>query len=1337
MDSGRTKFFLQPNPRKDASILSIWFFCWANDLMRKGYKKELELGDLYQVLDEDRSDNIGNKLEEALKNELNTCKQDRKGNEKTSEYTSPQLLKMLIRVFGTYLIIPGILCFIEECGVQIMLAWFMGQLISYFNNDNTSTLMAWIYVFGIVLTSACYNIIHHQGWFKLQTLGMRLRVSLSSVIYRKALRLSYQSVSKYTIGKIVNLITNDVNKLDLSLYFFHYIWVTPIQFLMVLYLTWQLIGVISLTGGAILILFILFQPWISKRIYYLRGETAKKTDERITLMNEIINGIQLIKMYAWEKSFSDIIANIRKDEMGKIRSNYYVQTLNYTMFGVFTPLVLCFILLIWVWNQEIVTPEIAFLTLSWYNLVKVSSVRFFTNALSFGSQAMKSIKRIEFFLSLEEYDETQVDSVEKTRPNYFDDNKDHGYVMPSGKFVLARNISAKWNQADCFDAVKDLAFQIKQGSCFGICGSVGSGKSSLLQTLLGNLVVQSGELDINGKVSYASQDPWVFDGTIRQNILFGREMDINRYDKVIKLCCMGPDLASFKFGSNQLVGDRGITLSGGQKSRLNLARSLYTNGDIYLLDDPLSAVDANVANEIFQKCIRQHLKEKIVILATHQLQFLKDVDKIIVLDKGKIVEFGSYNELRTNSNGKLFSMLKEVSGKARFCNENSTPTNSLKFEITTKEYQEEHNVEKTTQISNGVNYGSVINMNRKELKKVGSVSTDLYWKYLKAGASPVGILALIVSTLLSYGLYRFVDAWLGLWSSQEIIHELQCLKSDFGNCSHEISQSHNEDLDSNEFDRINYYYMSVYGSSVIIMIVTTFFMRCNFFRICNTSSNNLHNKMISRIICAPMKFFHDNPSGRVLSRFSNDMGRIDESLPTSMVYVYDIMFKVLGIISIVIYKIWWMVGPTIIIAAVFKFLRKYYLKSSTAIKRIEGAAKSPLVSQLTSSLSGLTTIRCCKAERKLIQEFDELQDQHSSAWFCYLSTSRLLAVYCDWISFFYLCLCTFPFVIAGKENVEPSDVGLVISTILLLTRMLQFGIRESAQMENLMTSVERVMEYGEITTEQESDYCSKFSGPYTSSTVSLSDNCKVIKNGIIEFRNVFLRYSDEYGYVLQNISFKTGKEEKVGVIGRTGAGKSSLISALFRLVEPEGDILIDGVSIKEMTLEHLRNLMSIIPQDPVLFTGTLRMNLDPFNVCSERQLWNALRLSNLTDYVLTLPKGLEHIFSAGGDNLSVGQRQLICLARALLRQTKILVLDEATANVDLKTDDFIQKTIRKEFKDCTIITIAHRLNTIIDYDKILVLSGGKVVQFDSPETLMKDKETLFYSMLQNSGLVSS
>ena len=560
--------------------------------MRKGYRKDLTQHDLYEALEEDHSDVVGRKLEIAWNDEIRKIN-IRKDNGENSNMevkfaSNSKLIMVLMRTFGCYLIVPGVICFIEECFILVIQPWFMGQLMSYFREEQMSSSMAWVYAFGILVTGACYNITHHWYFFNLQMFGSRVRIALGSLIYRKALKLSNESLSQFTIGKIINLQTNDMTKLDNCVIFFHQLWIAPLQLMIVVYLTWKQVGELTLICTGLIVLFMLLQGWFTKKIYILRGETAKRTDERISLMNEIINGIKVIKMYAWENSFANLVKRVREKEIELIQKNFNIMAFNFTAFMVFLRLGLAFVIMVWVLQQNIVTPEIAFLTLSWYNVLRLSLVRFVPYQLKLSSEAIKAIKRVERFLLLEEFDER----LGRKKKN---DLSKNGVIdrldannLKSSSFITFRNVSAKWNSNDNVNTIKDVSFHIERGQCYGVCGSVGVGKSSLLQTILGDLKVNSGEVELQGKFSYASQDPWIFDGTIRQNILFGKDFDSNRYNDTINLCCMDPDIASFKNGSDEFVGERGTTLSGGQKARINLARSIYAGGDIYLLDDPLS-----------------------------------------------------------------------------------------------------------------------------------------------------------------------------------------------------------------------------------------------------------------------------------------------------------------------------------------------------------------------------------------------------------------------------------------------------------------------------------------------------------------------------------------------------------------------------------------------------------------------------------------------------------------------------------------------------------------------------------------------------------------------------
>ena len=500
MDLGGNKQPCSFNPRKDATIFSILFFNWVNPLLYKGYKKDLEQQDLYTPLYEDRSDVLGDKLQYSWNQELEKCKLDttKIQNESNSKLSKPSFIGAIIRTFGFSLIPLGIICFVEECVIRLLQPWFMGQLMRYFTygTNNVSTLMACVYAFGVVFMTGCYCLIHHQYVFGVRMFGMRLRVAASSLIYRKTLKLTTASASKHTTGTIVNLMSNDVNRFDLCVIHLHYLWVAPLQFAIVIYLTWDLLEEVTLAGAAIMLFFIPMQGWLSNQFYRLRGETAKRTDVRINLMNEIINGIKVIKMYVWETSFANLIAKERRDEINVIKKTFYLRAFDSASSMIFVRLALALILILWVLNQNIVTPELAFLTLAWYNVSVLCLVYFLPSACTLGSEALKSISRIENFLLLEEFTVMEHEKKDLGVANAVIYNESGLLELSTRSNITVRNACAKWNPMADLHTIKDITFQISKGECYGICGSVGDGKSSVLQALLGELPLQSGDIYI-------------------------------------------------------------------------------------------------------------------------------------------------------------------------------------------------------------------------------------------------------------------------------------------------------------------------------------------------------------------------------------------------------------------------------------------------------------------------------------------------------------------------------------------------------------------------------------------------------------------------------------------------------------------------------------------------------------------------------------------------------------------------------------------------------------------------------------------------------------------------
>ncbi|XP_067315095.1 ATP-binding cassette sub-family C member 4-like isoform X2 [Pseudorasbora parva] len=870
--------------------------------------------------------------------------------------------------------------------------------------------------------------------------------------------------------------------------------------------------------------------------------------------------------------------------------------------------------------------------------------------------------------------------------------------------VEIQNLMCYWDNSLDAPTLQNVSFNVKPGELLAVIGPVGAGKSSLLSTVLGELPAENGVVKVKGELTYASQQPWVFPGTIRSNILFGKELHPQRYERVLKACALKRDMELLPDGDLTVIGDRGATLSGGQKARVNLARTVYQDADIYLLDDPLSAVDAEVGRHLFEKCICGILKEKPRILVTHQLQYLKAADQILVLKEGHMVAHGTFSELQ-QSGVDFTSLLKkdeeEESGgekgeaprspRIRTISQNSTHSHSSSV-LSVKDDSDLLPVEH-------------VHTMVEETRSEGDIGFRMYWKYFRAGANVVMLIMLVLLNLLAQAFFILHDWWLSYWATEQ-----EKLNFTNGTLTNSTNTTQQLNLD---------FYLGIYagltGATIIFELMRSLIM----FNALVRSAETLHSRMFNSILRTPVRFFDINPIGRILNRFSKDIGYLDSLLPWTFVDFFQVLLQIVGVIAVASSVIPWILIPVLPLFICFLFLRRYFLRTSRDIKRIESTTRSPVFSHLSSSLQGLWTIRAFKAEERFQQTFDAHQDLHSEAWFLFLTTLRWFAVRLDGMCSVFVTSTAFGCLLL-KDSMRAGDVGLALSYAVTLMGMFQWGVRQSAELENMMTSVERILEYTELESE----------APWETQKRPPPD---WPKQGLITFDKVNFSYTSDGPVILKNISAMFRPREKVGIVGRTGAGKSSLISALFRLMEPEGKIFVDGVLTSEIGLHDLRQKMSIIPQDPVLFTGTMRYNLDPFNQHSDLDLWNALEEVQLKAAVEELPSKLETELAESGSNFSMGQRQLVCLARAILRRNRILIIDEATANVDPRTDELIQKTIREKFRECTVLTIAHRLNTIIDSDRILVLDAGQIHEYDAPHVLLQNQNGILYNMVQQTG----
>ncbi|CAH1105115.1 unnamed protein product [Psylliodes chrysocephalus] len=1295
------------NPKKRVNCIIKLFFGWMYQTVRKGAKQCLELKDLYIVLDKDKSEKLANKLEKNWNDELNKAK---------LKSGIPSFLKAIQKTFCFEFMLYGLLWFILNVCIRCAQPIILAKLISCFSETYKGTdeqLDKDIYGVLLVGVTGCGMFITHHTNFGLAIIGMRIRIAASSLVYRKLIRLNQKSLGQTTTGQIVNLLANDVNRFDLVTIPLHALWVLPFQVGLLSWFIWTEVGISAVAGIVTVVSFsVPLQVYLGKYIGKFRSSISKKSDARVKLMNEIISGIQVIKMYVWEKPFEKIVELARENEIKDITSTSYLRGIfaSCMVFLDRTALavtVICYVLL-----GNNITASTVFSLAQSYNLLQAAMAIWFPMAISHGAEAWISVKRLQEFLMLEE---RQQPNIEKTKK----------------KGVVLSSVNASWEES--ITTLTDISLTIPPGTLCAIVGPVGAGKSSLLQILLGELPSKSGKIQIGGEISYCSQEPWLFQSTVRNNILFGRKYDKFFYEKVVKVCALERDFEQFPLGDKTVVGERGVSISGGQRARINLARAVYRQADIYLFDDPLSAVDTHVGKQLFKECINRHLKGKIRILVTHQLQYLKQANLIIVVNKGTIEAQGTFEQL---SNSKLdFTKLLAAADETHEKQEQESGFSEFMLTISSRRTSISLDSKSDT-----IDYVQE-SQNIEEEDSGKDTNPQAFRKYLLATNNICLLSLLIMIMVLAQSLCAGADLWVAFWTTQE---ELRHFKSNstllnstldppvtetvqvymLGDSihprhmytyTHQVQKNTSAFTSSPDgiFDHITidnenhrliktYYAMYVYGGLILVAILLTTGRSFLFFKMCMMSSKNLHSKMFHSLLKAPMRFFDTNASGRVLNRFSKDIGAIDETLPRVLLNAVQIVLVMAGILINVSISNQYMIIAMVILGTIFFKLRGWYILTAKALKHLEGITKSPVFSHVNSTKNGIVTIRALNAQNILTVEFDNHQDVHTSAWYLTLSCMFSFGLWLDLICLIFAATVIFSFIFL--YNVSGSMVGLAISQSLVLTGMLQYGMRETAEVINQLTSVERVLQY--TTIDQE--------GPFETAKENIPRR-PWPRNGRIEFKNLVLKYIEDDPPVLNSLNFFIKPRQKIGIVGRTGAGKSSLVAALFRLAPLEGYIFIDDVDTGTLGLNDLRRSISIIPQEPVLFSATLRHNLDPFDEFEDNQIWQALEQVGLKDSV----DSLEFLVAGGGANFSLGQRQLVCLARAALRNNKILILDEATANVDLRTDSFIQTTIRKRFKECTVLTIAHRLNTIMDSDKVLVMNFGQIVEFDHPHKLLQ------------------
>ncbi|XP_034254797.1 multidrug resistance-associated protein 4-like isoform X2 [Thrips palmi] len=1315
---------------------------WIYPFFWKGWKRTLEVEDIYDPLKVDQSVVLGDKL--AANWELELSRQ----NEKSSR--PPSLIRSLLRTFTTDLIILAIPMLIEIT-LNITQSILLGKLLSHFRPvPLVSREDAMIYAGAMVLCTLISLVCRNTYELTAYHTGLRIRAACCSIIYRKALRLSSSAMGDMASGQVVNLLSNDVSRFDIMSIFFHYMWTAPLLTVVIMVLFVRDGGLPALCGFSVILSVTLAQSYIGKLSSKFRRYIALRTDERVRLVNEVISGIQVIKMYAWEKPFIALIRMARVKELFELRKTATVRAIFMTAHLCTTRLSLFVSILAVSMVGTRITSDKVFVFHSYYNVISWALSGMFVRGCAELSESYTSIQRIQSFLLKEEF--TSVPSIENKNGKHENEpskkNEETKALLNGTKPVpfiepldencrlMLDNVEAKWNLDSPNLSLDKMSFSVAKGQLLAIIGPVGAGKSSVLQSILGELkpLEGKGSVKINGKISYASQDSWVFAATVRQNILFGSAYDKKRYEKVVKSCALLKDFEQFPQGDFTIIGERGVSLSGGQKARINLARAVYRDADIYLLDDPLSAVDTHVGQHLFDECMRGILRQKTVVLVTHQLQYLKGADLILLIQNGRSVALGTYQEI-VNTGIDYAKLLKEEEdnddSKSEASNTNELVPQQLSLRRSTSRERKKSNVSSFTsslvslhsQKSDGKEeqpqQPTSPLVDKMEASSKGVVEGSVYLHYFKASGSLLLLLVVIFFFILTQIAASGTDYWVAYWTKIE--DNRPRLDGEFNSTYPKVNYTavpmNNTASDAVmplmdlSTDLCAYIYAGLAFSTLFICVIRSAVYYYLVLRI----SQRLHDFMFSSVIAAPMRFFDTNPSGRILNRFAKDMGSVDEILPKIILDSSQVILNLAGSFTLTVITNYFLLIPLSVMFVILRCLQKFYLKTSKDVKRIEGMVRSPVFSHLNVSLQGMVTIRAFGAQRLLKEEFDKHQDLHSGAWFMHLAGSSAFSFLLEFTTLCYNMIVLISLFAYTQES-SGGEVGLAITQCMSLLGMLQWGIRQSTEVANNMMATERIIEYVQLPPEQK----------------ALAKESKLAvdwpQKGCVKLDHVYLKYSDDEDPVLRDLNITIQPGEKVGIVGRTGAGKSSLIATLFRMAVVEGHVVIDDVDTGNVTLTKLRSSISIIPQDPVLFSGTMRYNLDPFNEYKDEKLWQALDEVELKD-VLSSELGLNSRVLERGSNFSVGQRQLVCLARAILRANKILMMDEATANVDPQTDKLIQTTIREKFKACTVLTVAHRLNTVIDSDRVLVMDSGSVVEFDHPHKLLERPGGVFTGMI--------
>ncbi|KAI9594973.1 P-loop containing nucleoside triphosphate hydrolase protein [Syncephalis fuscata] len=1248
---------------ESASWIDKFSFNWLTPLMAAGYEHRLNVEDLWAMIESDRAAFV------------------------SKNYAKYEHKSIMVGIF-------------YACWPSIIQMAIYGSLWGITIDPTSDTpLMAWIY--------HCM----HQGMFAGWRSEVQIQAMLSSRVFNKCLvRQNIASVKQqqqsrpstdataettneqfnntkddetdtatdWNTGTIANILNVDVSNIAIAFSLLSLFIGSAIQVFVAVFFMWQLVGWATIIGLVVLAPLYWISSLVSNWLKNTLNKYLHSSDVRLGIVNEMLQSIRMIKLFAWEPQFQQRIKKARDSELDLLRD----RLLLLSIFTVITH-----------GNPAIMLCA----TLGAYTLIlghTLTAATVFTAVAVFNTlrSAVEQLPELLFWLCT---NSSLLDLPDVQRIS--DDNIDETMELPER--IAFIDASFSWGLPNVSDTIQETeqdhssAFELRRlniefsmGQLNLIVGPTGSGKTSMLLALLGEMTCTRGSAllptykrlpngqAIGGQVAYVAQQAWLQSLSIRDNILFGQKYEEDRYNQVVFACALERDLEILDAGDSTEIGEKGVTLSGGQKQRVALARALYSSAKHILLDDCLSAVDAHTAKHIVKHCLQGPLMQgRTRILVTHHVELCAHSAAFtVVLEKGAIIAQGTTADVldiavKIDKNA-VIELSKETEADADNIDDKETDGSEKKVNLLTGQPDKVHG-------------GRLV---EEEAREQGGVKMGVYSKYIKAGGGYLHWLGIILVITLMQLILAFHVYWLRIWT--------------------------NNTQDSTHLG----YYFGIYTLLSLLVLVAIGIRHAIPLLASQRASRVIHAQFVDKLAHANVRFFDKTPIGRILNRFSKDISNIDKNIPISLGFLVVNSTEVIFIIVIISTVAPKFLICCIIIGLCFMIIGAYCIRSSCELKRLESISKSPFLSLVTETLTGVTTIRAFSANRRFIKDCHIKIDTMNCPSYLLSATNQWMAYRSDCLSALITTLCC-AFLLLNHESLDAGFIGFTLTYALLFSEASVWIVRNANYIELAMNGMERIMEY--INVEQEKPAIIKHHRPDRSGQLM-----------------------EKLSPVIRDLSFNLKAGERVGIVGRTGAGKSSLTLAFFRFIEASsGRILVDNVDISQIGLHDLRSRLTIIPQDPILFSGTVRSNLDPFSMHDDASIWNALRRSHLIDDQhghSVRPVGLEHLdapVTENGGNFSQGQRQLLAMARALLRDSRVIIMDEATASVDFETDARIQQTVREEFTHATLICIAHRLRTIIDYDRVLVLDAGRLVEFDTPTNLLNQPNSIFRELCEHSG----